>query len=203
MTDLILASGSQTRRKLLEAAGVGFRVVPADVDEDAIRASLADGQQGNSGISPIGMAERLASAKAEEVSRRFPHALVVGGDQILALGEEIFTKPADLAAAATALRRLAGRTHALHSAIALATGGATVWRHVDTARLTMRQLSEAAIDGYLRRAGEQVCASVGAYEIEGLGIQLFDAIDGDYFTILGLPLLPLLHELRRQAQPTT
>lgn len=195
MTDLILASGSQTRRRMLEAAGVAFRVVPAEVDEDAIRANLAESDP-NGG--PVRVAEVLARVKAEEVSRRFPQALVIGGDQVLALGPEVFTKPIDRAAARVSLERLAGRTHQLHSAVVLARGGTAVWRHVDTASLTMRELSRAFVEDYLACAGEQVCAAVGAYEIEGLGIQLFERVDGDYFTILGLPLLPLLAQLRRQ-----
>jgi septum formation protein len=196
MTDLILASGSATRRKMLEDAGLAFRVVPADVDEDDIRDTLVT-HDPNSG--PVRMAQVLARAKAEEVSRRHPEALVIGGDQILALGREVFTKPADLSAARAALQRLSGRTHALHSAVTLACGGSMAWQHVETARLTMRALSDGFIDDYLARAGERVCASVGAYELEGLGIQLFERIEGDYFTILGLPLLPLLAELRHQA----
>ena len=197
MSDLVLASASHTRRQMLAAAGLAFRVVPADVDEDALRRVLADHDHHG---TPSRMAEELARAKAEEVSRRCPDALVIGADQILALGREVFTKPSDLAAAGDALRRLSGQTHKLHSAVALARGGARIWRHVGTAGLTMRRLSDDFIADYLARAGERVCASVGAYELEGLGIQLFDHIDGDYFTILGLPLPPLLAELRRQGE---
>ena len=195
MHDLNLASSSHTRRHMLEAAGVAFRVVPATVDEDAIRQSLADHDHHGSAIR---MAEVLARAKAEEVSRRFPGALVIGADQILALDRQVFTKPADLAAARDSLQRLSGHTHQLHSAVAIAVDGNQTWHHVDTASLTMRTLSDAFLDDYLARAGERVCASVGAYELEGRGIQLFERIEGDYFTILGLPLLPLLGELRRR-----
>ena len=189
MQELILASGSAARRHMLEAAGVTFRVVPADVDEDALRVGFGH-------VVPEHLAQRLALAKAEEVSRRFPAALVIGGDQVLAVQSTIYTKPANLAAARMALRNLAGVTHDLLSAVCLAQGGKESWRHLGIAHLTMRDFSDAFLDDYLARAGERVCASVGAYELEGLGIQLFDAIDGDYFTILGMPLLPLLAELR-------
>ena len=195
MIELVLASGSQTRRHMLEAAGVRFRVMPADVDEDAIRTSLGDTDPP---ASPAALAQALADAKAAAVSRLCADALVIGADQILALGQEVFTKPADLAAARSSLRRLAGATHRLHSGVALASGGQVVWRHVDTASLSMRAFSDGFLDAYLAQAGDRVCASVGGYELEGLGIQLFERIEGDYFTILGLPLLPLLAELRRR-----
>lgn len=191
--ELILASGSSARRKMLEAAGVAFRVVPADVDEDAIRASLA---ANGSDCEPEDVAAVLAQAKAEEVSRRFPGALVIGADQVLALEGEIFTKAPDIPAARVALRRLSGETHLLHSAVSLATAGGQVWEHVDTASMSMRQISDTFLDEYIAKAGERVCASVGSYELEGLGIQLFESIEGNYFTILGMPLLPVLHELR-------
>ena len=205
MHDLVLASASQTRRRMLEAAGLEFRVVPAEVDEDDLRRNLTDPDHHvtASGGTPVRMAAMLARAKAEEVSRRYPNALVIGADQILALGREVFTKSANQAAARDALRRLSGRTHQLHSAVALAVGGESKWHEVHTANLTMRALSDRFLDDYLARAGERVCISVGAYEIEGLGIQLFQGIEGDYFTILGLPLLPLLAELRRRGALTT
>lgn len=193
--ELILASGSVARRSMLEAAGVAFRVVPADVDEGAIRASLgADDANGG----PEQVARVLARAKAEEVSRRHPAALVIGADQVLALGTAIYSKPADLAEARRALRSLAGKTHLLLSAVALATDGQTAWEDLDVATLTMRDFTEAFLDDYLAKAGDRVCASVGAYELEGLGVQLFERIEGDYFTILGLPLLAVLAELRRR-----
>ena len=195
-TELILASGSRARRQMLEAAGVRFQVVPADVDEDAHRLSISEHDVHG---GPARVAQVLARVKAEEVSRRFPQALVIGGDQVLALGREIFTKPADLGAARVCLERLSAQMHQLHSAVALASAGAQVWSHLDTASLTMRLLSPAFVDEYLHRAGERVCSSVGAYELEGLGIQLFERVEGDYFTILGLPLLPLLAQLRRMS----
>lgn len=191
--ELILASGSSARRQMLQAAGVTFRVVPADVDEDAIRAALtASGPD----CEPEDVVAVLARAKAEEVSRRYPAALVIGADQVLALDGEIFTKAPDLSAAQHALRKLAGKTHLLHSAVSMAVAGAQEWEHLDTAALSMRNFSEAFLDRYLATAGESVCLSVGSYQLEGLGIQLFEQIEGDYFTILGMPLLPVLHELR-------
>ena len=192
--NIILASGSAARRRLLEAAGLAFRVVPTEVDEDAIRDTMA-GHDVNS--APARIASVLARAKAEEVSRRNPAAVVIGADQVLALGREVFTKPPNLAAARRQLLQLAGRTHQLHSAVSIAVGGAEQWSDLATASLTVRALGEAFLDDYLARAGERVCASVGAYELEGLGVQLFERIEGDYFTILGLPLLPVLGELRR------
>lgn len=193
--ELILASGSAARRRVLDAAGVAFRVVPADIDEDAHRRAL---EQHDPHGGPPRVASVLARLKAEEVSRRHPKALVIGADQVLALGREVVTKAPDLAAARLCLERLGGRTHQLHAAVSLARGGAQVWAHLETASLTMRTLSATFLDDYLDRAGVGICASVGAYEIEGLGLQLFERIDGDVFTILGLPMLPLLAELRRQ-----
>ena len=188
--ELILASGSAARRKMLEAAGVDFRVVVASVDEDALRATLEPN------AAPQFVASVLARAKAEEVSRRHPAALVIGADQVLALDRTIYTKPARMVEARAALGSLAGRKHHLHSAVVLARSGGRIWEHVDSATLTMRSFSDEFLDAYLKRAGERVCASVGAYELEGLGIQLFDKVEGDYFVILGMPLLALLAELR-------
>lgn len=192
MPDLILASGSSTRRKLLEAAGIEFRVVPADVDEDAIRVCLGPDTR------PERVAQILARAKSEEVSSRHPSALVIGADQVLALGDTIYTKAPDIAAARRTLRSLAGRSHRLLAAVSIAKGGAETWCHLEAAMLAMRDFTDEFLDDYVSRAGDRVCASVGAYELEGRGIQLFEAINGDYFTILGLPLLPLMAELRRQ-----
>ena len=191
--ELLLASASPFRRKMLEAAGVPFRVVPAEVDESALKRSLAGK------VAPEGLAEALAAAKAEAVSAKFPADLVIGADQVLALGDETFGKPHDLIAARAQLERLRGRTHQLLSAVALARGGRIVWSKVDTASLTVRELSAAFLDEYLARCGERLLGIAGAYEIEGLGIQLFDRVEGDYFTIVGLPLLPLLAELRARA----
>ncbi len=192
---LILASGSATRRDMLRAAGVSFDIVPADVDEPALRQDLV---AGNPQVTPAAIAAALAAAKARDVSRRYPQAVVIGSDQVLDLDGEIFAKPHDIAGVRATLQHLSGRTHALHAAVALARGDDVVWTANDTARLTMRPLSPQFVDGYIARVGEQACQSVGAYQIEGLGIQLFARIEGDHFTILGLPLLPLLQELRAQ-----
>jgi septum formation protein len=192
-TSVILASGSRTRRAVLEAAGLEFEMVPSGVDERAIReALLAD----DGPIDPADLAEVLARAKAEEVSRRNPDALVIGADQVLAFEGETLDKAADLDAAREVLLRLRGRTHQLHSAIALAERGDAAWTFVDTAHMTMRRFSIEFLGQYLARVGANALEPVGAYHIEGLGIQLFERIDGDHFTILGVPLLPLLAELR-------
>jgi septum formation protein len=188
---LILASGSATRSSLLQAAGVPFEVRASTVDERAVETPLIA-----AGKSPAEVALALAEAKALEVSRLEPEALVIGADQTLDFTGALWVKPASPAAAREQLALLSGHTHQLHSAVALAEQGAVTWRHVDTARLTVRTLSDAAIDAYLAAAGERVTASVGAYQIEGFGIRLFEKIEGDHFTILGLPLLPLLARLR-------
>lgn len=194
-TTVILASGSRARREMLKASGVSFTVEAANIDEDAVRASLCGADQ-SSDFEPADVAEILARSKAQAVSAARPKAIVIGGDQVLALGEDILTKPVDAAAARRQLQRLKGRTHALHSAVALAVDGEVVWSHVETAMMHMRDFSDAFLDDYVRRAGRLVLESVGAYHMEGLGIQLFDRIDGDYFTVLGMPLMPLLAELR-------
>jgi septum formation protein len=192
-TTIILASGSRTRQAMLEAAGLAFEVVPSGVDERAVWDALLhdDGP-----IDPSDLAEVLARAKAEQVSDRYPSALVIGADQVLALDGEVFLKSADLDAARETLLKLRGRTHQLHSAVVLAEHGNANWTYVDTAQLTMRGFSPEFLGQYLARAGAAAVESVGAYQIEGLGIQLFERIEGDYFTVLGAPLLPLLKELR-------
>jgi septum formation protein len=192
---IILASTSHARREVLAAAGVPFTVEAADVDEPAIRRKLLVGV---APVRPQQIAEALARAKAEDVGRRHRDALVIGGDQVLALGTELLTKAKDEAAARATLAKLKGRVHELHSAVALAADGELMWAHTGTARLKMRDFSDAFLDEYLTRAGDRIGQSVGAYELEGLGVQLFETIEGDYFTILGLPLLPLLAELRAQ-----
>lgn len=190
--EIVLASTSRARRELLAAAGVAFTVQAADVDEPAVRAKLGSGRR----VEPRHVAEVLAAAKAEDVGGKRPGSLVIGADQVLALGDELLSKAPTLEAARTTLRKLRGRTHELHSAVAFAQKGKVAWAHVATARLTMRDFSDAFLDDYLKRAGDSVGQSVGAYELEGLGVQLFERIEGDYFTILGLPLLPVLAELR-------
>ena len=190
---LILASGSPYRRKMLEAAGLSFHVVPADVDEAALKRGLA--AQSPKPISAA-VADALARAKAQSVSARHPDATVIGADQILALGDDLLDKPGDLAAARVQLERLRGKTHRLISAVVVAEAGKVLWTHVDEAVLTMRSFSPEFLDRYLAKAGYDVCQIVGAYEIEGPGIQLFERVEGDHFTIIGLPLVPLLAELR-------
>lgn len=188
---LVLASGSRARRDLLHAAGIPLDVVPADIDERAAEVPLRA-----AGAAPEAVAAHLAGAKAREVAARHPGRLVLGADQVLALGPELFAKPASVAAARGHLERLSGRTHALHSALCLVHDEAVLFETVGTARLTMRPLSAAFLDAYLAVEGDAVCASVGAYRLEGLGVQLFDRIEGDHATILGLPLLALLPTLR-------
>jgi septum formation protein len=190
---IVLASASRARREMLAAAGVAFTVEPADVDEPAIRQSLGT-DQGTT--DPVQVAEILARAKAEDISRKHADSLIIGADQVLALGRQLLTKPKDADAARASLEKLKGKTHELHSAVTFAERGKVTWVHTATARLTMRAFSEAFLDEYLLRAGDRIGLSVGAYELEGLGVQLFERIEGDYFTILGLPLLPVLAELR-------
>ena len=192
-TRLVLASASPFRRRLLEAAGLSFAVAPADVDEAAVKDGLL-----RSGSSLPGLAEALAVAKAENVSTGLPDALVIGADQVLACGAELFSKPTSVAQARVQLEHLRGKTHQLHTAVALATRGKAVWTRVETATLAMRAFTDAFLSEYLARVGENACHTVGAYEMEGLGIQLFERIEGDMFTVIGLPLLPLLSELRAQ-----
>ncbi|WP_315702259.1 MULTISPECIES: Maf family protein [unclassified Bradyrhizobium] len=182
---LVLASQSRARRTLLENAGLACVAEPADIDERAM--------QTESGlVAPYELALHLAKAKALAVSATKPGAHVVGADQTLALGDRLFNKPAGRDEAHRQLLALAGRTHALHSAIAVARDSEVVFSHVAVAWMSMRPLSETDISAYLDEAGAAVTTSVGAYQLEGLGVHLFDRIDGDHFTILGLPLLPLL-----------
>jgi septum formation protein len=189
---LILASQSRARQMLLKNAGIAFEVTPADIDERHI--------QQRSGVSAPGeIANLLAREKALAVAGQRPGHIVVGADQTLALGSRLFSKPGGRAQAAEQLRALAGQSHELHSAVAVAREDKILFEHVTLARLTMRRLDEAEIAAYLDKAGDAVTSSVGAYQLEGLGVHLFDAIEGDYFTILGLPLLPLLGFLRGQS----
>ena len=188
---LILASGSAHRRALLENAGIAVSVEVARLDERALEAPLQD-----SGVSPEDVALVLAEAKAVDVSERHPGALVIGADQTLSLGDRVFHKPADMEGARRTLLALSGETHRLNSAVVLAKDGVALWRHVGVARMTMRVLDPGFIGRHLGRVGDRALGSVGAYQIEGEGIQLMERIDGDLFTIIGLPLLPLLAELR-------
>jgi septum formation protein len=186
---LILASQSRARQMLLANAGIAFEAVPADIDERSV--------QQNSGLSAPGeIACLLAREKACFVSSKNPGRYVVGADQTLALGNRLFSKPAGRAQAPDQLRLLAGHTHELHSAVAVARDDKILFSDVVVARMTMRRLGENEIDAYLDQAGQAVTTSVGAYQLEGLGVHLFERIEGDHFTILGLPLLPLLAFLR-------
>ena len=188
---LILASQSHARKMLLSNAGISFDALPADIDERLV--------QKNSGLSAPGeIAGLLAREKALFVSGQNPDRYVVGADQTLALGNRLFSKPAGRAQAADQLRLLAGGTHELHSAVAVARDGSMLFSEVSVARMTMRPLSGEEIRTYLDTAGDAVTTSVGAYQLEGLGVHLFERIEGDHFTILGLPLLPLLAFLRGQ-----
>jgi septum formation protein len=188
---LILASQSRARQMLLADAGIRFEAVPADIDERAV--------QKESGLSAPGeVASLLARAKALFVSTQHPNRLVVGADQTLALGNRLFSKPAGRMQAAEQLCALAGSTHELHSAFAVARDGKILFADVSVAQMTMRSLADREIEAYLNEAGEAVTTSVGAYQLEGLGVHLFDRIDGDHFTILGLPLLSLLAFLRSE-----
>ncbi len=187
---LVLASRSSVRRTLLTAAGVPIEVQPADLDERKLEAGAAS-------LSPGAMAALLAREKASSVGRRHPGRLVLGADQILALDGRHFAKPADRAAARGQLRALSGRSHELHSAIAFAQDATVLFEHVSVARLTMRAFSDRFLDLYLDAAAGAAIESVGAYQIEGLGIQLFERVDGDYFTVLGLPIMEVLGFLRR------
>jgi septum formation protein len=187
---LVLASKSEARRRILVDAGLPVEIAPASIDERAVEASAGT-------LVPNAAAVLLARAKAAAVSAQLPGRLVLGADQTLALGERRFSKPKDRADARAQLQMLSGKTHELHSAIAAVRDGKALFEHADTARLTMRALSDEFLHRYLDAAGGAVTASVGGYQIEGAGIHLFERIAGDYFTVLGLPLLPLLDFLRR------
>jgi septum formation protein len=188
---VILASSSRSRARLLSAAGVVFEAVPPVVDEDAVKSALRADK-----ADALNCAETLAELKAVKVSRARPEALVIGADQMLECEGEWFDKPASLAEAATHLRRLSGKVHALPTAAVVAQGGRPIWHHISVPRLMVRPLSAAFITAYLDQTGESALTSVGAYQLEGLGAQMFASVEGDFFTILGLPLLPLLAFLR-------
>ena len=188
---LVLASTSPIRRELLTRAGLVFEAVRPDVDEDQLKLAAK-------AMSPGELALSLAAAKAISVANRMPDALVIGADQVLNLEGRAFDKPGSPMAASEQLRALRGKSHVLETALCCATHGKVVWQHLGQATLSMRSFSDLFLTDYLDRMGPDVMTSVGAYKLEGLGIQLFDGIAGDYFTILGLPLLPLLDYLRRK-----
>lgn len=186
---LILASQSAARQALLRRAKVSFEVVPAALDERGI-------EQSSRLIDASAVAALLAKKKALHVSGANPGAYVIGADQTLALGSRIFAKAEDRTQAREQLKSMCGRIHELHSAVAVVKGDEILFESLSTARMTMRDLSDAQIEAYLDLAGDAVTASVGGYQLEGAGVHLFETIEGDYFTILGLPLLPLLGFLR-------
>lgn len=188
---IILASASPYRAMLLKNAGIAFETQKPDIDERAAEAPLKE-----SGASPEDIASILAEVKAEDVSRRNPAAVVIGSDQTLSLGDEVLHKAPDMEAARRRLITLSGKTHQLNTAVVVAQGGVAVWRDVSIAHMTMRTLEPAFIGRFMARAGNKALTSVGAYTIEDEGIQLFERIEGDYFAIVGLPLLPLLRQLR-------
>jgi len=187
---LILASSSKYRAKILKNAGLDVMIQPAQIDERSVEREMGQ-------TAPDILALQLSVAKAREVARRFPDSCIIGCDQILELEGKVLHKPSNMAEAKQRLRALSGKVHKLHSAIVLFQGDRLIWRHVETAKMTVRSLEEAFLTRYLIKVGEAVLTSVGVYQIEGLGIQIFDEIEGDYFTIIGLPLLPLLHQLRQ------
>lgn len=188
--DVILASGSASRRSLLAGAGVEAQSIKPNVDEDSAKLVMR-----SEGLTIRDQAMRLAELKAIKVSTTHP-GLVIGGDQMLNLDEEAFDKPKDLAGAADHLRKLSGKSHRLETAIVIAENGVPVWRHLARPKLTVRILSEDYISHYIDQCGERLLTTVGAYQLEHRGSQLFTQIEGDYFSILGLPLLPLLDYLR-------
>jgi septum formation protein len=188
---LVLASKSASRLALLAGAGIAVEVLPADIDERGIETKAPAADAGAAAVL-------LAREKSRAVAAQRPGRLVLGADQTLALGAQRFSKPADRAGAADQLRALRGETHALHSALAVMRDSETLFEHADVARLTMRMFSDRFLEQYLDLASDAVTSSVGAYQLEKAGIQLFERIEGDYFTILGLPLLPLLDFFRRE-----
>jgi septum formation protein len=191
---IILASASPVRRQLLERAGLVFDVEVSSVDESVVREALADE---TSGVEPGDLAEVLARAKAEDVARMVDADIVIGADQVLSMDGVSYAKAESIAEARRQLLAFKGKAHQLHSAVAIVNEGTFTWAHVEDVTVHMRDYSSAFVGKYLAAAGEEVLQSVGCYQLEGLGVQLIDAVDGDYFSVLGLPLFALLGELRR------
>lgn len=195
MSGLILASASVTRAQLLRQAGVDFEAIPPRMDEEALKQALRA-----NAATPREQVIALSEAKALSVSRDWPDRIILGCDQMLLCDEQVFDKPRDRADAHRQLRALSGKPHVLLTGAVLAQGGVILWHTLEEPLLTMRDLGEAAIESYLHQVGELAFASVGGYQVEGLGVQLFSEISGDWFSILGLPLLPILNTLRRHDQ---
>jgi len=193
MTRLILASGSESRAKILRDAGVDFDIMPAHVDEDAVKDSMLAAKQSHRAV-----ADALAELKAQRVSSSHPQDFVIGADLVLSFGGELVSKCETMADARSLLSRLRGKSHELYSAVVLAKGGSPVWRDVAKATLTMHDFSDALLDRHLEAGGESLLSGVGCYRLEDSGAQLFAKVDGDYFAILGLALIPLLSALREQ-----
>lgn len=188
---IVLASASRARARVLEKAGVTYVADPASVDEGAVKRAMR-----TNGATAAETAEALAALKARQVARKHSGALVVGADQLLVCEERWFDKPSDLTAAREQLIALRGRTHELITAAVVVRQDEIIWHYVDLAQLTMRPFSDAFLDFYLAYAGEEICRSVGGYAVEEIGVQLFSRISGSHFSILGLPLLPLLDFMR-------
>lgn len=191
MSTVVLASGSIIRAKLLSGAGVVFDIKPANLDERVLKETRAD-------LAATGLAEALAQAKANAVSADVPDALVIGADQVLDCEGRLYDKPVGEEGVRSHLKLLRGRSHRLISAVCIAEAGAISWSHTAIAELTMRDFNDSFIEYYIQQAGPGVQSAVGAYRLEGIGVQLFECITGDYFTILGLPLLPLLAFFRQR-----
>ena len=191
MSNLILASKSPHRQMLLDQAGIVFFSQPANIDERAVEEAFSD-----SDLQPDDLAQVLANGKALHISQKFSDHYVIGSDQTLSLDDELFHKPEDMEGARRHLLKLSGKTHQLNSAISIAHNNQIIWQHVSVAYMTMRELSPEYIGRHLAKAGMDVLTSVGAYQLEKEGVHLFDKIEGDFFTIVGLPMLPLLKQLR-------
>lgn len=189
--DIVLASTSKIRRSILSNAGIEFSVIDSEINETAAKASMLE-------FSVQKIAQELAKLKSMKISNQFPDAIVIGADQILGFQNQIFNKPASRKETETQLLKLRDGTHTLYSAISCAVAGAEVWNHCSEARLTMRNFTPEFLSSYLKGSPENYLSSVGGYKLEESGVQLFDKIEGDYFAILGLPLLPLLGFLRQQ-----
>jgi septum formation protein len=189
--DIILASTSKIRREILSAAGVEFSVINSELDEEKAKGSIKN-------LSPRQISLELAKLKSEKISRHYPETITIGADQVLGFGNQIFNKPVSRADAERQLTTLRNATHTLYSAVSCAVAGGEVWSHCSEARLTMRDFTKEFLTSYLDGNSGDYLASVGAYKLEKTGIQLFEKIEGDYFAILGLPLLPLLDFLRRR-----